>query len=89
MKESSQEVKDLQDDINSLNDKLTTTKTRIEELLKKPSLTIVEQNELDRLQKTNAELERKIQLQERALQIAQGKNSKNFGAFLVAIFTLL
>ena len=78
LKESSQEVKDLQNDINSLNDKLTTTKTRIEELLKKPSLTIVEQNELDRLQKTNAELERKIQLQERALQIAQGKNSKNF-----------
>ena len=78
LKESSQEVKDLQNDINSLNDKLTTTKTRIEELLKKPSLTIVEQNELDRLQRTNSELEREIQLKERALQIAQGKNSKNF-----------
>ena len=78
LEESSQEVKDIQDDINDLNDKLKTTKDRIDELVKKPSLTIVEQNELDRLQKTNAELERKIQLQERALQIAQGKNSKNF-----------
>lgn len=78
LEESSQEVKDLQDDIDSLNDELKTTKDRIDELIKKPSLTIVEQNELDRLQKTNAELERKIQLQERALQITQGKNSKNF-----------
>jgi len=78
LEESSQEVKDIQDDINDLNDKLKTTKDRIDELVKKPSLTIVEQNELDRLQKTNAELERKIQLQERAVQIAQGKNSKNF-----------
>lgn len=78
LEESSQEVKDIQDDINGLNDELKTTKDRIDELIKKPSLTIVEQNELDRLQKTNAELERKIQLQERALQVAQGKNSKNF-----------
>lgn len=78
LEESSQEVKDIQDDINGLNDELKTTKDRIDELIKKPSLTIVEQNELDRLQKTNAELERKIQLQERALQITQGKNSKNF-----------
>ena len=78
LEESSQEVKDIQDDINGLNDELKTTKDRIDELIKKPSLTIVEQNELDRLQKTNAELERKIHLQERALQVAQGKNSKNF-----------
>ena len=78
LKDSSQKVKDIQDNINNLNNELTTTKKRIDELLNKPSLTIVEQNELDELQKTNAELERKIQLQERALQIAQGKNSKNF-----------
>lgn len=78
LEESSSEVNGLQDDIKNLNEELTTTREKIDELSKKPSLTLVEQNELDRLKKTNAELERKIHLRERELQVSQRKNSKNF-----------
>ena len=78
LSKSSEEVKDLQGEIDNLNSELKTTQDRIEELLRKPSLTIVEQNELKNLQITNNELERQIELKERALKVSQGKNADNF-----------
>ena len=75
---SSEEVKSLQSEIDNLNSELKTTQDKIEELLRKPSLTIVEQNELKNLQITNNELERQIELKERALKVSQGKNADNF-----------
>lgn len=76
--DSSEEVSGLQDEMGSLNNELSTTKKRIEELQRKGSLTIVEQNELVNLQRTNDELERQIELKQRSLQVAQGKNADNF-----------
>ena len=76
--ESSNEVKDIQDKISDLNSDLKTTNKRIEELERKPNLTIIEQTELDRLRTTNDELERQIRLQETALRTAQSKNASNF-----------
>jgi cell division protein FtsB len=76
--ESSNEVKDIQDKISDLNSDLKTTNKRIEELERKPNLTIIEQTELDRLRTTNDELERQIRLQETALRTAQSKNAANF-----------
>ena len=78
LKDTSQEVKDTQKDIDDLNSKLTTTKNRIEELQSKPTLTIVEQKELERLQSTNAEIARQLELKTRLLKISQGKNAKAF-----------
>ena len=78
LSDSSEEVKSLQGEIDGLNGELKTTKDRIEELLRKPSLTVVEQNELERLQQTNDELERQLELKQRSAQVAQGKNADNF-----------
>ena len=75
---SSEEVKSLQSEIDNLNSELKTTQDKIEELLRKPSPTIVEKNELKNLQITNNELERQIKLKERALKVSQGKNADNF-----------
>ena len=76
--ESSNEVKDIQGKISDLNGDLKTTNKRIEELERKPNLTIIEQTELDRLRTTNDELERQNRLQETALRTAQSKNASNF-----------
>ena len=78
LEESSQEVQDVQGRIEELNTELKTTQERILELEGKDSLTIIEQNELDRLRQTNAELEREIELEERKLKVSQSKNAKNF-----------
>ena len=50
------------EEIETLNEELKTTQTRIDELLAKDSLTIVEQDELETLKKTNDQLERQIEL---------------------------
>lgn len=60
-------------EINSLNEQLKTTKDRIEELQSKDSLTIVENDELEKLKTTNDELERELRIQE---AIAQRKGKK-------------
>ena len=56
-------------EIESLNKELETTQTRMDELLAKDSLTIVEQDELETLKKTNDELERQIDLKKRQNEI--------------------
>lgn len=60
-------------EINSLNEQLKTTKDRIEESQSKDSLTIVENDELEKLKTTNDELERELRIQE---AIAQRKGKK-------------
>lgn len=52
----------LKSEIESLNDELKTTKTRIYELENMGSLTLLEEGELTKLQKANDELERQILL---------------------------
>ena len=54
-KESKQEYDDVTTEIKNLNDELKTTKDRIEELQNKDVLTIVEQEELDKLKETIAQ----------------------------------
>lgn len=78
LKDSADEVSEMQSKVNDLNGELTTTNKRIEELQRKGSLTIVEQNELDKLQSVSSELERQIALRQRALAVAQSKNADNF-----------
>ena len=57
--------------LESLNSELKTTKDRIDELNSQDSLTIVEQEELKKLQQQEASLERQIKLQEKLAQDAQ------------------
>lgn len=67
-KESKQEYDDVTTEIKSLNDELKTTKDRIEKLQNKDVLTIVEQEELDKLKETNDELERELRIKEAIAQ---------------------
>lgn len=62
--ESASALADTQSELQSLNDELQTTQDRIDELNAKDHLTLTEQDELDRLVETNAQLERQIWLQE-------------------------
>ena len=78
LEDSNTELNKLQDDLKGLNDELDNTKERIDELTRKDHLTIVEQNELEKLKQTTAELERQIALKEHSIAIAQGKNEGNF-----------
>lgn len=81
LKESSDKVEEANSKLQELNGKLATTKKRIAELLNKSKqgkLTIVEQNELDRLLRTNAEIQRTITLEKQALAAAQAKNAEEF-----------
>ena len=57
--------------LESLNSELKTTKDRIDELNNQDTLTIVEQEELEKLQQQEASLERQIKLQEKLAQDAQ------------------
>ena len=62
--------------LESLNSELKTTKDRIDELNSQDSLTIVEQEELEKLQQQEASLERQIKLQEKLAQDAQKTQAK-------------
>lgn len=73
-KESKQEYDDVTTEIKRLNDELKTTKDRIEELQNKDVLTIVEQEELDKLKETNDELERELRIKE-AIAQRKGQNA--------------
>lgn len=73
--ESKQKFDELSSEINDLNSELETTKKRIDELANKDvSLTLVEQDELDRLRAQNDELEREIELKKYAAQM-EGKRA--------------
>lgn len=77
-REAKETLQKIEGEVDSLNSELETTQQRIEELLAKDSLTLVEQNELDKLQQANDELQRQLDLKERSLKIAQAKNADAF-----------
>lgn len=58
------ELQDVQSELGSINSELKTTEERMAELLAKDSLSFVEQEELENLQKQNAELQRQLDLLE-------------------------
>ena len=66
--------------IKSIQDEMATTAQRIAELNAKDNLTFVEQEELDRLKETNAELKRQQDLLEQSKKLAQNDVSKEFVA---------
>ena len=69
LKETSDELISVRDSLKSLNNELKTTQERIDELNGKETLTIAEQEELDKLIAQNAELERQIRLEEQREKI--------------------
>ena len=78
--ELKQEYDDLASELDGLNSELKTTKDRIAELQKlsdEGRITLVEQEELDRLLETNAQLERQIRLKNEAAQEAADKSNKS------------
>lgn len=81
LSDSAAKVKQNQDELTKLNKKLETTQSRITELLSlqaSGSLTIVEQDELTRLERTNSELRAQIELKKQTLQIAKDEAAVNF-----------
>lgn len=78
LQETAQDSKSAYDstisEIKSLNEELKTTQDRIKELQAKDSLTFAEEDELEKLKKTNDELERELRIKE-AIAQAQGQKS--------------
>ena len=78
LQETAQDSKSAYDstisEIKSLNEELKTTQDRIKELQAKDSLTFTEEDELEKLKKTNDELERELRIKE-AIAQAQGQKS--------------
>ena len=66
--------------IKSIQDEMATTAQRIAELNAKDKLTFVEQEELDKLKETNAELKRQQDLLEQSKKLAQNDVNKEFVA---------
>ena len=62
--------------LESLNSELKTTKDRIDELNNQDTLTVVEEEELEKLKQQEASLERQVQLQEKLTQAAQKTQAK-------------
>ena len=80
LQETAQDSKSAYDstisEIKSLNEELKTTQDRIKELQAKDSLTFTEKDELEKLKKTNDELERELRIKE-AIAQTQGQKSAN------------
>lgn len=72
------ELQDVQSEIETVNSELETMEDRMAELLAKDSLSFVEQEELDRLQKENNELQRRLDLLEAEEKIKQNKAAETF-----------
>ncbi len=70
---SAEKVNAVKSEIESLNSELETTKNRIDELNAKENLSLVEQEELQRLKDSNDELEREIRLKQSLLSDEQKK----------------
>ena len=76
LKETSDEISDVKNNLKSLNDELKTTQDRIDELNSKDKLSFTEKEELKNLKAQNAELERSIQLEEQKEKRLQKKAAK-------------
>lgn len=72
------ELQDIQSEIDGVNSELETMEERMAELLAKDSLTFTEEEELDRLQKENAELQRKLDLLEKEEEYKQEETARKF-----------
>ena len=64
LEKSKEKADEEQSKLDEINEKLKTTQDRIKELEGLDSLTIVEENELNNLKQTNAELEKELKLQQ-------------------------
>lgn len=60
--DAASELDELESSIDSINSELKTSASRIDELNDKPNLTFIEQEELQNLKDTTAELERQFEL---------------------------
>lgn len=75
------ELQATESELDGLKSELKTTQDRIDELLEKDNLSIVEKDELSKLQQTNRELEHQIKLNETlAKQQRQSVNDASFNA---------
>ena len=63
------DLKSIRSNSESLNQELQTTAERISQLENKPSLTFLEQEELEKLREASIELERQIKLNETLLAV--------------------
>lgn len=71
--ESNQQYEDQKNKVQSLKDESKLLNAQIDSLLKKGTLTVVEEAELSKLREENRQLEYQIQLEERLLKIKQDK----------------
>lgn len=69
---------EIQDNIAELNEQMQTTNDRITELQNKGTLSLTEQEELDRLKEETAELQRQIDLEDLKAQNAQKNVNQQF-----------
>lgn len=75
LEKSKEKADEEQSKLDEINEKLKTTQDRIEELEGLDSLTIVEENELNNLKQTNAELEKTLAIQR---EIAREANKEKY-----------
>ena len=73
---STEKVDSVKSEIESLNSELQKTQSRIDELNAKENLSLVEQEELERLKETNKELEREIRLKQSLLSDEEKKANR-------------
>lgn len=76
IKDLNSEISGIESEIKDLNEQLVDTKTRITELQGMPKLTLLEQDELNRLIQSNDELERQIRLKRGQLAEDINENHK-------------
>ena len=74
---TAEKVDEARSEVESLNSELETTKSRIEELSTKENLTLVEQDELDKLKEANKELERELRLKQSILSEEEKEANKD------------
>ena len=78
IKESSDKINEMKDNITNLNKELEETREKIFDLEHADKLSFTEQAELDRLKKQNAELERTIALEERKKELEEKKRARSY-----------
>lgn len=79
-KSSKQELKQLTSELSNLNNELKTTEDRIEELLEKANsgtISLLEEEELEKLREQNDELQREIDLKEKLADIDAKEAAEN------------
>lgn len=72
-----EELENVKSKSESINQELKTTSDRISELENKPSLTFIEQEELDKLKDTSKELERQLELNKSLLSVQEQKTRES------------